>query len=56
MRTLVDHVVNHGLMLSKPGQRVRPDLSRFSLVAVLDNYIEAGQARVSFLLETIRQY
>ena len=29
IRTLVDHVVNHGATLREAGQRVQPDLSRY---------------------------
>ncbi|KAL0153361.1 hypothetical protein M9458_051331, partial [Cirrhinus mrigala] len=47
--TLVDHVVNHGLMLREAGLRVQPNLSRYTVASVirtfrLENRIE-GQER-----------
>ncbi len=33
--TLVDHVINHGLTMREAGQRVQPNLSRFTVASVI---------------------
>ena len=33
--TVVDHVVNHGLTMQEAGQRVQPNISRFSVASIL---------------------
>lgn len=32
--TLVDHVVNHGLTMREAGQRVQPNLSRYTVASI----------------------
>lgn len=36
--TLVDHVVNHGLTLREAGQRVQPNLSRYTVATVIRTF------------------
>lgn len=33
--TVVNHVVNHGLTMQEAGQRVQPNISRFSVASIL---------------------
>ena len=33
--TVVNHVVNHGLTIQEAGQRVQPNISRFSVASIL---------------------
>ncbi len=33
--TLVDHVINHGLSMREAGQRVHPNLSRYTLASII---------------------
>ena len=33
--TVVDHVLNHGLSMREAGQRVQPNLSRFTVAAII---------------------
>ena len=34
--TVVDHVLNHGLSMREAGQRVQPNLSRFTVAAIIE--------------------
>lgn len=36
--TLVDHVINHGLTMREAGQRVQPNLSRFTVACVIRTF------------------
>ncbi|XP_067234759.1 uncharacterized protein [Chanodichthys erythropterus] len=36
--TLVDHVINHGLTMREAGQRVQPNLSRFTVASVIRTF------------------
>lgn len=36
--TLVDHVINHGLTMQEAGQRVQPNLSRFTVASVIPTF------------------
>ncbi|KAJ8332052.1 hypothetical protein SKAU_G00429700 [Synaphobranchus kaupii] len=36
--TLVDHVVNYGLTMKEAGQRVQPNLSRFTVASVIRTF------------------
>src|SRR4029434_5275225 len=33
--TVVNHIVNHGLTMQEAGQRVQPNISRFSVASIL---------------------
>ena len=35
--TVVGHVLNHGLRMRETGKRVQPNLSRFTVVAIIRN-------------------
>ncbi|KAI4886747.1 hypothetical protein NFI96_004620 [Prochilodus magdalenae] len=36
--TLVDHVVNHGLTMRESGQRVQPNLSRYTVASIIRTF------------------
>lgn len=36
--TLVDHVVNHGLTMREAGQRVQPNLSRYTVASIIRTF------------------
>jgi len=36
--TLVDHVINHGLTMREAGQRVHPNLSRFTVSSIIRTF------------------
>lgn len=36
--TVVDHVVNHGLTMREAGLRVQPNLSRFTVAAIVRTF------------------
>src|SRR4029434_9509091 len=36
--TVVNHVVNHGLTMQETGQRVQPNISRFSVASILRTF------------------
>jgi len=36
--TMVDHVLNHGLSMREAGQRVQPNLSRFTVAAIIRTF------------------
>ncbi len=36
--TLVDHVINHGLSMREAGQRVHPNLSRYTLASIIRTF------------------
>ena len=36
--TVVDHVLNHGLSMREAGQRVQPNLSRFTVAAIIRTF------------------
>ena len=36
--TLVDHVINHGQTMGEAGQRVQPNLSRFTVACVIRTF------------------
>lgn len=36
--TLVDHVLNHGLSMREAGQRVQPNLSRYTVASIIRTF------------------
>ncbi len=36
--TLVDHVINHGLSMREAGQRVHPNLSRYTVASIIRTF------------------
>ena len=36
--TVVDHVLNHGLTMQEAGQRVQPNISRFSVASIIRTF------------------
>ena len=36
--TVVDHVLNHGLSMREAGQRVQPNLSHFTVAAIIQTF------------------
>lgn len=36
--TIVDHVINHGMTLREAGQRVQPNLSRYTVASIIRTF------------------
>lgn len=36
--TIVDHVINHGMTLKEAGQRVQPNLSRYTVASIIRTF------------------
>lgn len=48
--TLVDHVINHGLSMREAGQRVHPNLSRYTVASILRTFRLENRYIFKFLL------
>ncbi len=51
--TLVDHVINHGLSMREAGQRVHPNLSRYTVASIIRTFRLENRYIFKFLLQTI---
>src|SRR4029434_10912602 len=45
--TVVNHMVNHGLTMQEAGQRVQPNISRFSVASILWTFRRGNRDRKS---------
>ncbi len=50
--TLVDHVINHGLSTREAGQRVHPNLSRYT-ASIIRTFRLENRYIFKFLLQTV---
>ena len=41
--TLVDHVVNHGMSMREAGQRVQPNLSRYTVAGIIRIFLNENR-------------
>ena len=41
--TVIDHVINHGLTMTEAGQRVQPNLSRFTVAGIVRTFINENR-------------
>lgn len=54
--TIVDHVINHGMTLREAGQRVQPNLSRYTVASIIRTFrnenrlVQLLHTTVSFLV------
>ncbi len=51
--TLVDHVINHGLSMREAGQRVHPNLSRYTVASIIRTFRLENRYIFKFLLQTV---
>ncbi len=51
--TLVDHVINHGLSMREAGQRVHPNLSRYTVASIVRTFQLKNRYIFKFLLQTV---
>ncbi len=51
--TLVDHVINHGLSMREAGQRVHPNLSRYTVASIIRTLRLENRYIFKFLLQTV---
>ncbi len=52
--TLVDHVINHGLSMREAGQRVHPNLSRYTVALIIKTFRLENRYIFKFLLQSVR--
>ncbi len=51
--TLVDHVINHGLSMRESGQRVHPNISRYTVASIIRTFRLENRYIFKFLLQTV---
>ncbi|KAL1249466.1 hypothetical protein QQF64_020471 [Cirrhinus molitorella] len=47
--TLVDHVINHGLSMREAGQRVHPNLSRYTVASIIRTWRLENRLSIFFI-------